>query len=184
MSKKVNNQATPATSEQVAEEKKAVRIVNGEDLKVLFEKYPNASIRKLAGALDISYGIMLKASKAPIPGTPYDPEATNWDQLATECAKRSKNFLEDGGLVDWAALNEGRASTATLVKDMAAFEIGKKVYLRRNNTTPYEIVYKTDTHIVILLEGTSEPQAWKNETFLFNGPAFEPRAEKKEAAAE
>ena len=26
--------------------------------------------------------------------------------------------------------------------------------------------------------GTSEPQAWANNTFLINGPVFQPRAEK------
>lgn len=190
MSKKVNNaETTTATTATTSTEKtvktaKTPRIVDGSDLKALFEKYPNASVRKLAQSLDITYGIMLKASKAPVAGQPYDPEATNWDALVNECAKRNKNFLEDGGLVDWAALNEGRASSATLIKDMDAFKVGQKVYLRRNNTTPYEIVYKTDTHVVILLEGTSEPQAWKHETFLFNGPVFEPRTEKKEGAAE
>ena len=76
-------------------------------------------------------------------------------------------------------MNQGpnRKGTA-LQKDIDAFKVGDKVYLRRNNTTPYEIVYKTETHVVIMLEGTSEPQAWANNTFLMNGPVFEPRSEK------
>ena len=29
-----------------------------------------------------------------------------------------------------------------------------------------------------MLEGTSEPMAWANNTFLINGPVFQPRTEK------
>ena len=78
-----------------------------------------------------------------------------------------------------------RKGTA-LQKDIDAFKVGDKVYLRRDNTTPYEILYKTETHVVIMKVGTSEPQAWANNTFLINGPVFQPRAEKskKEEVAE
>ena len=79
-------------------------------------------------------------------------------------------------------LNAGPSRKGTsLQKDIDAFKVGDKVYLRRDNTTPYEIVYKTETHVVIMKEGTSEPQAWANNTFLINGPVFEPRAIKVKA---
>ena len=144
-------------------------------LKDLFEKYPNASLRKLAAATNVNYGVLLKKSKDPIPGEAYDPEATNWKAL--EGKLTSKGI--DWNALDWEALNAGpnRKGTA-LQKDIDAFKVGDKVYLRRDNTTPYEILYKTETHIVIMKVGTSEPQAWANNTFLINGPVFEPRAEK------
>lgn len=146
-------------------------------LKDLFEQYPNASLRKLAAATNINYGILLKKSKDPIPGEAYDPEAINWKALEDKLT--SKNV--DWNALDWDALNAGpNRKGATLQKDINAFKAGDKVYLRRNNTTPYEILYKTDTHIVIMLEGTTEPQAWANSTFLINGPVFQPRAEKSE----
>lgn len=146
-------------------------------LRDYFEKFPNASIRKLAAATDINYGILLKKSKEPIPGEAYDPEATNWSAL--EQKLKDKNV--DWSTLDWDAMNTERSRKgATLIKDMSAFEVGAKVYLRKNNTTPYEILYKTETHVVIMLEGTSEPQAWANNTFLINGPVFQPRAEKSE----
>ena len=144
-------------------------------LQSLFEQYPNASLRKLAAATEVNYGVLLKKSKDPIPGEAYDPEATNWKALEDKLTAKGV----DWATLDWEALNEGpnRKGTA-LQKDIEAFKVGDKVYLRRNNTTPYEILYKTETHIVIMLEGTSEPQAWANNTFLINGPVFEPRAEK------
>ena len=144
-------------------------------LQDYFEKFPNASLRKLAAATEINYGVLLKKSKDPIPGEAYDPEATNWKALEDKLTAKGV----DWNTLDWEALNAGpnRKGTA-LQKDIDAFKVGDKVYLRRNNTTPYEILYKTETHVVIMLEGTSEPQAWANNTFLINGPVFQPRAEK------
>ena len=152
-------------------------------LQSLFEKYPNASLRKLAAATGVNYGVLLKKSKDPIPGETYDPEATNWKALEDKLTAKGVDWTT----LDWEALNAGPNRKGTsLQKDIDAFKVGDKVYLRRNNTTPYEILYKTETHVVIMLEGTSEPQAWANNTFLINGPVFEPRAEKstKEVAEE
>ena len=144
-------------------------------LRNYFEAYPNASLRKLAAATDINYGVLLKKSKDPIPGEAYDPEATNWGALEAKLTAKGV----DWNTLDWEAMNAGpNRKGSALVKDMIAFNVGDKVYLRRNNEVPYEILYKTDTHIVIMLEGTTEPQAWANNTFLINGPVFEPRAAK------
>lgn len=183
MSKKINNKTIDATTNtevkttQTAADRR--NIAAGEDLKALFEKYPNASLRKLAIATDSTYGLMLKYSKQPITGEAYDPEATNWTAVANYLIKRGVDLAT----IDWDALNESTTRAAgKIVKDMSKFEVGQKVYLRKYPTTPYEIVYKTETHIVIMLEGTSEPQAWANNTFLLNGPQFEPRAEHKDTA--
>ena len=148
---------------------------NRESLQALFEKYPNASLRKLAAVTEINYGVLLKKSKDPIPGEAYDPEAINWKALEDKLTAKGV----DWNTLDWEALNAGPNRKGTsLQKDIDAFKVGDKVYLRRNNTTPYEILYKTETHVVIMLEGTSEPQARANNTFLINGPVFEPRTEK------
>lgn len=144
-------------------------------LQSLFEANPNASLRKLAAATGVNYGILLKKSKDPVPGEAYDPEATNWTALEAKLIDKGVDWTT----LDWEAMNAGpNRKGAALQKDIAAFKVGDKVYLRRNNTTPYEILYKTETHVVIMLEGTTEPQAWANNTFLINGPVFEPRAEK------
>lgn len=163
MSKKINeNTAITATTTR-------------ESLQALFEKYPNASLRKLAQATNINYGVLLKKSKDPIPGEAYDPEATNWKALEDKLTSKEV----DWNTLDWEALNAGpNRKGAALQKDIESFKVGDKVYLRRDNTTPYEILYKTETHVVIMKVGTSEPQAWANNTFLINGPVYEPRAEK------
>lgn len=145
------------------------------NLQAYFEQYPNASLRKLAQATGVNYGVLLKKSKEPTVGEAYDPEATNWKALEDKLTSKKV----DWNSLDWEAMNAGpnRHGTA-LQKDISAFNVGDKVYLRRDNTTPYEILYKTETHVVIMKVGTSEPQAWANNTFLINGPVFEPRAEK------
>ena len=144
-------------------------------LQTYFEQYPNASIRKLAAATNINYGIMLKLSKKPIPGEAYDPEAINWGALEEKLTSKGIDWT----VLDWDAMNEGpNRKGATLVKDIDAFQVGAEVYLRKNNEVPYVIVYKTATHVVFQLKGSTEPQAWANNTFLLYGPSLEPRAVK------
>lgn len=147
-------------------------------LREYMMSYTNVSIRKLAAHTGINYGILLKLSKQPIPGVPYDPEAINYDAVEEKLLKKEINYAK----LDWAAMNTGR--TTTLSKSVDDFKVGDEVYLRKNNEVPYVIVYKTETHVVIMLKGTSEPQAWSNNTFMLNGPAFEPRANKTEAEVE
>lgn len=159
--------------------KKTIEIISQEataaiaaTLKENFEKHPNATIRKFAHATEMNYMGLLNASRKPVVGEAYDPDAKNYNAMAELIVK---NGVDVAG-IDWAALEQNnRASTATLIKDMDKFNVGDKVYIRRNPTTPYEIVYKTATHIVLLLEGATEPIAWQHSTFLFNGPQFEPR---------
>lgn len=150
-------------------------------LEFMFSQYPNASLRKLAAATEVNYGVLLKKSKDPIPGEAYDPEAINWTAIEATLAKKEVDFKT----LNWEELNAGpNRKGAALQKDVEAFPVGCKVYLRKNNQTPYEVVYKTDTHVVLQLEGSQEPIAWANNTFLINGPVFEPRVEKTPAPAE
>ena len=159
--------------------KKEVRIVNGNDLREMMEKYENVSFRSLSNALEVNYGAILKGSKTPIAGQIYDPEAVNWDQVATEFAKRNANFL-DG--VDWEELNAQSVKKVGVEKNLDEFGVGDKVYIRKYPTTPYTVVWKTETHIVIQLEGTTEPKCWSHGTLLLNGPSKTPRNAKTEEA--
>ena len=146
-------------------------------LSAYFEAYPNASIRKLAAATGINYGILLKKSKEPVAGEAYDPDKINWIAVEQKLSAKGVDYTA----LDWDALNaERKRNGATLVKDLSAYEVGMHVYLRKNATVPYEIVYKTETHIVVMLEGTSEPHALSNNTFLLYGPSLNPREEKAE----
>lgn len=146
------------------------------------ERYPNASLRKLAAATNLSYPVLLKRSKAPVAGQPYDPEATNWRAVA-EYVVNHDVHLED---LDWEALNapKQRAGTVGVGKSLSDYAVGQKVWLRRDNEVPYQIVYMTETHVVLLQDDSTEPIAWSATTFLLNGPALQPRTKKIKATVE
>ena len=150
-------------------------------LESLMKQYPNASLRKLALATEVAYGWLLKKSKEPIPGVAYDPAAINYDAVQAVFEKKSIALAE----LDWSALNEATVRAGGLLtKDMDAYEVGKKVWLREDNVTPFEILYKTGTHIVIMKEGSTEPRSWSHATFLMKGPAFQPRTKGTDASSE
>ena len=141
-------------------------------LESLMKEYSNASLRKLSLATEVAYGWLLKKSKEPIPGVPYDPAAINYDSAQAVFEKRGIAL----NALDWNSLNEATVRAGGLLtKDMDAFQVGQKIYLREDNVTPFEILYKTGTHIVIMKEGSTEPRSWSHATFLMKGPAFEPR---------
>jgi hypothetical protein len=170
MSKKIKNtnEAINATAETTAIE--TTPTIN---LEEMMNNYPNVSLRKLALSLELSYGWILKCSKKPIAGQPYDPDAINYEEVAKTFARKGINLEE----LDWESLNESTQTSRgiLLTKDMSAFEVGQKVYLREDNEVPFDICYKTETHIVIMKEGATEPRAWSHSTFLMKGPVFEPR---------
>lgn len=164
MSKKVNAVANDAAT--------TATINAAGTLESLMNQYPNASLRKLALATEVAYGWLLKKSKEPIPGVAYDPTAINYDAVQAVFEKKSIALAD----LDWSALNKATVRAGGLLtKDMDAYEVGKKVWLREDNTTPFEILYKTGTHIVIMKEGSTEPRSWSHATFLMKGPVFEPR---------
>lgn len=178
MSKKINlneNEAITATTNEVVNEAPVATEATTPtvDLKGLMEMYPNVSLRKLALSLDLSYGWILKCSKKPIPGQAYDPNAVNYDEVAKTFARKGIDLNS----LDWESLNESTQTSRgiLLTKDMEAFRTGHYVYLREDNEVPFEICYKTDTHIVIMKVGSTEPRAWSHSTFLMKGPVFEPR---------
>lgn len=148
--------------------------------KYVFENYENISIRKFAKAVEVNYQMLLKASRKPIVGVAYDPTAINYDAIDAIIAKREIDLDS----IDWKAIDElpSRISNATLSKNIEDFNVGDKIYLREDNETPFEILYKTDTHIVIMKENTSEPRALSHSTFFFKGPSFNKREAKTDEA--
>ena len=157
-------------------------IAMAEELQNTLTKYTNVSLRKLSIASGLNYQSLLKASKKPTVGVEYNPDEVNFIEVAKVFIKGEK-ALED---IDFEELNNATNSgrVSTLSKNVDDFKVGDKVYLRTNATIPYTIIYKTNTHVVIMLEGTEEPLAWSNSTFLFKGPQFEPRTIKSENAEE
>lgn len=147
-------------------------------LKDKMVQFPNVSLRKLSAHLEVSYGRLLKASREPIPGVPYDPNEVNYTALEKVV---TPELIE---AADWEALNDAQGATV-VVKGIEDFNIGDYVYIRRDNDLPYKIAYMTKTHIVIqhvaeikdnemILDET--PLCWSHSTFILNGPVDKPRA--------
>ncbi len=128
------------------------------------------TLRKIAHASGANYGKLLKASRQPIPGEPYDPQAMNYAAMEAVLQPVAEQFAA----VDWDEVLEHGVRKVTVVKDIEAFKVGTKVYLRRSENS-FEIIWTTDTHVVILEENSTEPRSWSWDTFLANGPALEPR---------
>lgn len=141
--------------------------------KYVFDNFENVSIRKFAKAIDVNYNMLLRASKKPIENVVYDPTAINYEAIDAIVAKKEIDL----DTIDWEAINElpTRNSAAVLSKNIEDFNVGDKVYLREDNENAFEILYKTDTHVVIMKVNTSEPRALSHSTFFFKGPSFNKR---------
>lgn len=141
------------------------------------------SLRAFAKALELSYQPLLKASKKPIAGETYDPDAINYDAIYEYVAKRiDKDF--DILRVDWSQYVSKRGREGSTLKTPDQINIGDLVYLRIDKETPYEIIYTTSTHVVLMKQGTEEPIAWSWNTFFFKGPKSEPRTSEEGCAEE
>lgn len=135
--------------------------------KVLEEN--KVSLRQMAKAVDAPYHKVLKASREPIPGEVYDPEATNWSALEAAFTKEQKEKLKD---VDWSKFQTKQKNN--VVKDTSVFTVDSKWHLRRHGWAT--IVYRNDSYIVFILEGEDEqPRSWAIDTWLLNGPSKEER---------
>lgn len=64
------------------------KTTNATTIRTMFEENENLSLRKLALACDISYGVMMKSAKKPIAGVPYDPTAINYDEITALLERR------------------------------------------------------------------------------------------------
>jgi len=137
--------------------------------------YGNVSLRKLCLHLGVNYQRVLKAKQKPIEGQVWTKEACNWDAVAKAIGHDNLSTLT---LETWESLNAESSTGLTsgsVIKAMEGFEVGQKIYLRREADTPYEVIYLTSTHIVIMLESTEKPTVMNHNTFLFQGPSLQAR---------
>lgn len=121
-------------------------------------KNNQTSIRKIASVVGCSYGNLLKASKQPVPGKPYDPTEINFEQLE----KAIRNKLQDSyDEFDWelcitesAHNNEGQ-TISTDVGDHIQFKRG---HGKNDPDATYTVVFKTETHVVLESNKSTEPR--------------------------
>lgn len=110
-------------------------------VKEALENTPNLSLRKLALAVDVCYGVLLKASKKPIAGVPYDPTNVNYAEVDAVLARKEIDI----STLDLVAIAGEARAKATKEVDLA---VGDKFTIR-GREEQYVIVALTKTHICI-----------------------------------
>lgn len=154
MSKKENTNAT--TTETAVQGLPSAADV----LKNWFETVEGISLRKLSLATDVSYQMLLKASRKPIEGIPYDPAAINYQALASVLERHEI----DVNAIDVAQL-EGVAIRAALREH--ALKQGDK-YTMRGNEREWTVALLTATSVC--LQSNDDLRTMSISTFLHQTP--------------
>ena len=134
-----------------------------ETLREQFEKIEGLSLRKFACFTGVCYQYLLKASKKPIVGEAYNPEAINWAEVERVVAK--KMAIKD---IDWDALAKS-VVVKEPISQLTDFAVGT-IFNLRNDERTYAIVYKTETHVVFIADNETQPRIMNNDTFMHQGP--------------
>lgn len=140
---------------------------NTNTIKTLFEENENLSLRKLALACEISYGVMMKAAKKPVAGVPYDPTAINYEEISALLERRKIDVTS----LDVAQM-VGEARKAALKNE--DLKIGDK-YMIRNDDLVWTVIALTNECICIQSEETL--RAMSIATFLHQTPRIQPTSE-------
>lgn len=162
-------------------EQKVIATATEYELKNLLGQYSNVSLRRLAEATGISYAWLLKSSKKPIEGEAYDPNAINYKAIASILSKKEVLLLD----LPWEEMNKAnpRNTGAKLSKAIEDYPNGSKWYLR-GATSEFEIVYQTQTNVVVIAVDSTVPQNFSWQTFFQKGPSTEPRPIKSKKSDE
>lgn len=138
---------------------------NTNTIKTLFEENENLSLRKLALACSISYGVMMKAAKKPIAGVPYDPTAINYEEISALLDRREIDVTS----LDVAQM-VGEARKAALKNE--DLKIGDK-YMIRNDDLVWTVIALTEECICI--QSNETLRAMSIATFLHQTPRIQPK---------
>lgn len=137
-------------------------------LEKLFNENEAMNLRKLSLATNCTYQVLLKASKKPIVGETYDPTKINYDELAKTILR--KISIEEFDAIDFEAIIANSKATSAQLSS-ADFEINEEFTLRNDKSNlKYTMLLKTNTHVVIIREDTTQPRVMSNDTFAHQGP--------------
>ena len=133
--------------------------------------YPKLSLKKICETIDVCYQYVLKASKKPIPNTPYDPTSINFEEI--EKIIERKNI--DLATFDWETI-ASEIAIVTPINKVEDFSVGIEFTLREveeKKGTIYEVVFTTDTHIVFMSKESTQPRVMNWDTFVHQSPRIE-----------
>lgn len=147
----------------------------------LRKEYPNLSLKKICETLGLCYQYVLKASKQPKAGEVYDPINGFNDEAVNAIIERKGVNLEstvvDGEStpIDWDAIAAecaaARSSRGSSALTMDSFIPGILFTLRNTgDDVTYEVIYKSETHIVFIAKVSLTSSNLENYEELINTP--------------
>lgn len=126
--------------------------------------YPRLSLKRICDTLEIGYQYILKTSKQPIAGQPYDPNAVNYAAIQAIFDRRNIDLSN----VAWNIV-EASVVTYEPVTKLEEFEVGNEIKLRADDDV-YVIHMITDTHIVFMAVDSTQPRVMNKDTFMHQSP--------------
>ena len=158
--KKIENTTAPEEMVLTAETVEQGLPSAADVLQDWFETVEGISLRKLSLATGVSYQMLLKVSRKPIEGVPYDPASINFQALSDLFTRHEI----DVNAIDVAQL-EGVAIRASLKG--TDLKLGDK-YTIRNNPLQWTVALLTETSIC--LQSSNDLRTMSISTFLHQTP--------------
>lgn len=138
-------------------------------IAALFEEHPELSLRRFCDVLSVGYQYVLKMSKKPVAGQAYDPDARNYAEIA-KILDRKGCRLED---TDWDAVCAETKRYEPL-SELDEFQPGIEFRMRATGNHEaddvFEVLLRTETHIVFEQVGDTQPRVMNFDTFLHQSP--------------
>ena len=140
--------------------------------KQIREEFTNVSLKAFCETTELCYQYILKASKKPIEGQPYDPTAVNYDAV--------QKIIDQKGIdldsFDWDKLNSEHTMRTTPINAIDDFKIGTQFKLRTDDNV-YIVVYISNTCIAFVDSFNEKIRTMNHDTFIHQPPRIINNAE-------
>ena len=133
--------------------------------KQIREEYTQISLKKFCETTELCYQYILKASKQPVEGQPYDPTAINYNAV--------QRIIDQKGIdldsFDWDKLNSEQTMRTTPINAIDDFKIGTQFKLRTDDNV-YRVVYISITCIAFVDSFDEKIRTMNHDTFIHQSP--------------
>ena len=133
--------------------------------KQIREEYTQISLKKFCETTELCYQYILKASKQPVEGQPYDPTAINYNAV--------QRIIDQKGIdldsFDWDKLNSEQTMRTTPINAIDDFKIGTQFKLRTVDNV-YRVVYISITCIAFVDSFDEKIRTMNHDTFIHQSP--------------
>ena len=140
--------------------------------KQIREEYKMISLKAFCETTELCYQYILKASKKPVEGQPYDPTAVNYDAVQKIIDQKGIDL----GVFNWDKLNSEHILRATPINEIDDFEIGTQFKLRTDDNV-YRVVYISNTYIAFVDSFDEKIRTMNHDTFIHQSPRIINNAE-------